>query len=106
MTRQPAPRSSLRFGEFEFAPGLRRLTRSGVVVEVSSRAIDILAALTDRPGEVIAKRELLARVWPDVVVAEAACASSRGRIAPSTGRRGRGRQVHHDRTGPGVPFPW
>ncbi|MDB5483136.1 MAG: transcriptional regulatory protein [Caulobacteraceae bacterium] len=72
MTGQPAPRPSMRFGEFAFTPGLRRLERSGVVVELSSRAVDILAVLTERPGEVIAKRELLARVWPDVVVVEAA----------------------------------
>ena len=62
----------MRFGEFAFAPGLRRLERGGAVVELSSRGMDILAVLTERPGEVIAKRELLARVWPDAVVVEAA----------------------------------
>ena len=72
MTGLSAPRPSLRFGEFEFAPGQRRLERGGVAVEVSSRAMDILAVLTERPGEVIAKSALLARVWPDVVVVEAA----------------------------------
>src|SRR5258706_7927102 len=72
MTGPPAPRPSLLFGEFEFTPGLRRLERGGAVVELSSRAMDILAALTERPGEVITKRELLARVWPDAVVVEAA----------------------------------
>jgi DNA-binding winged helix-turn-helix (wHTH) protein len=66
------PRPSIRFGEFEFAPGLRRLVRCGTVVELSSRATDILAVLTERPGEVIPKRELLARVWPRAVVVEAA----------------------------------
>jgi predicted ATPase/DNA-binding winged helix-turn-helix (wHTH) protein len=72
MTGPPALRPSVRFGEFEFAPGLRRLERGGVVVKLSSRAMDILAVLTERPGEVIAKRELLERVWPDAVVVEAA----------------------------------
>jgi len=62
----------MRFGEFEFAPGQRRLERGGAVVEFSSRAMDILAVLTERPGEVITKRELLTRVWPDAVVVEAA----------------------------------
>ena len=41
-------------------------------MELSSRAMDILAVLTERPGEVITKRELLARVWHDTVVVEAA----------------------------------
>jgi len=72
MTGPPPLRPSLRFGEFEFAPGLRRLKRGGAVVELSSRAMDILAVLTERPGEVITKQELLARVWPDAVVVEAA----------------------------------
>jgi predicted ATPase/DNA-binding winged helix-turn-helix (wHTH) protein len=72
MTGPPAPRPSLRFGEFEFAPNLRRLERGGAVVELSSRAMDILTVLTERPGEVITKQELLARVWPDAVVVEAA----------------------------------
>jgi DNA-binding winged helix-turn-helix (wHTH) protein len=72
MTYAPDLRPSMRFGEFEFAPGLRRLERCGAVVELSSRAIDILAVLTERPSEVITKRELLARVWPDVVVIETA----------------------------------
>jgi len=65
-------RPSLRFGEFAFAPALRRLERAGVAVELSSRAMDILAVLTERPGEVITKQELLARVWSDTVVVEAA----------------------------------
>src|ERR1700751_4012067 len=63
MTYAPDLRPSMRFGEFEFAPGLRRLERRGAVVELSSRAIDILSVLTERPGEVITKRELLASVW-------------------------------------------
>src|SRR5580658_8634820 len=70
MTGPPPPRLSLRFGEFEFAPALRRLERRGAVVELLSRATDILAVLTERPGEVITKQELLARVWPDAVVVE------------------------------------
>jgi predicted ATPase/DNA-binding winged helix-turn-helix (wHTH) protein len=72
MMGQPPPRPSLRFGEFEFTPALRRLERSGETVELSSRALDILAALTERPGEVISKRELLELAWPDTVVVEAA----------------------------------
>jgi predicted ATPase/DNA-binding winged helix-turn-helix (wHTH) protein len=72
MTGPAALRRSVRFGEFEFTPGLRRLERSGVTVELSSRAVEILAVLTERPGEVITKRELLERVWPDAIVVDAA----------------------------------
>jgi predicted ATPase/DNA-binding winged helix-turn-helix (wHTH) protein len=72
MTGQQALRPSVRFGEFELIPSLRRLERGGEMVELSSRALDILAALTARPGEVISKRELLELAWPDTVVVEAA----------------------------------
>jgi len=40
-------------------------------VRLGSRAIDILIALAERPGDQIDKRDLLARVWPDTVVVEA-----------------------------------
>ena len=69
---ESAPRTSIRFGEFKFAPAQRLLEHNGVAVELSSRAIDILTVLTERPGEVITKRELLARAWPRVFVDETA----------------------------------
>jgi predicted ATPase/DNA-binding winged helix-turn-helix (wHTH) protein len=72
MTDPLAPRPNVRFGEFEFVPASRRLERGGEGVELSSRALDILAALIERPGEVIGKRELLERVWPDTSVVDAA----------------------------------
>jgi predicted ATPase len=37
---------------------------------VGGRALEILAALVERPGELITKRELMARAWPNVVVEE------------------------------------
>jgi predicted ATPase/DNA-binding winged helix-turn-helix (wHTH) protein len=60
------------FGPFEFRPSERRLLRRGVPLTLGSRALDILAVLTERPGEVITKQDLIARVWPDAVVVEAA----------------------------------
>ena len=66
------PRPKIRFGDFEFAPAQRRLERAGVGVELSSRALDILAALTERPGQVVTKQDLLARVWPQATVVEGA----------------------------------
>ena len=59
------------------------------MVELSSRALDILAALTERPGEVISKRELLELAWPDAVVVDSAAHASLvdgGRLATGTVR--------------------
>jgi DNA-binding winged helix-turn-helix (wHTH) protein len=64
--------NSVRFMDFEFFPYQRRLERRGAAVQLSSRALDILRVLISRPGEVVGKKELLDRVWPDAVVVEAA----------------------------------
>ena len=39
-------------------------------VRIGGRALDILTALVERPGELVSKRELISRVWPDTVVEE------------------------------------
>ncbi|HVZ15078.1 MAG TPA: winged helix-turn-helix domain-containing protein [Bauldia sp.] len=39
-------------------------------MDLSGRAFDILLSLVSRPNEIVAKRDLLARVWPDVTVEE------------------------------------
>jgi DNA-binding winged helix-turn-helix (wHTH) protein len=46
------------------------LRRDGVMLPLGGRALDILIYLAERPGEVIAKQELLDRVWSDVTVEE------------------------------------
>src|SRR5258708_16886378 len=60
----------LKFGPFELSIGERLLRREGAVLPLGSRALDILIYLTDRPGEVIAKQELIDHVWSDVTVEE------------------------------------
>jgi predicted ATPase/DNA-binding winged helix-turn-helix (wHTH) protein len=60
----------LSFGPFRLAAGERLLTREGAPVELGARALDILVALVSTPNEVIGKKDLLSRVWPDVTVEE------------------------------------
>jgi DNA-binding winged helix-turn-helix (wHTH) protein len=60
----------LRFDPFELSIGERVLRRDGQVVPLGDRAFDILIYLADRPGKVIAKRELIDHVWSGVTVAE------------------------------------
>jgi DNA-binding winged helix-turn-helix (wHTH) protein len=60
----------LRFGPFELSIGERALRRDGQVLPIGGRALDILFYLADRPGEVIAKQELIDHVWPNVIVEE------------------------------------
>jgi predicted ATPase/DNA-binding winged helix-turn-helix (wHTH) protein len=58
----------LFFGPFVLSPRERLLTRDGVPVEIGGRSFDLLVVLTEQPGRVLSKRELLKRVWSDVVV--------------------------------------
>src|SRR3954466_4532018 len=60
----------LSFGPFNLIAGERLLAKGGVPVELGARALDILIVLTSKPNEVISKKELMLRVWPDVVVEE------------------------------------
>src|SRR5258708_4367631 len=60
----------VKFGLFELWIGERLLRREGVVLPLGRRALDILIYLAERPGELIAKQELIDHVWSDVVVEE------------------------------------
>ena len=39
-------------------------------MELGSRALDILIVLISTPNEVVSKKDLMSRVWPDVIVEE------------------------------------
>ena len=48
----------------------RLLTKEGAPLELGSRALDILIVLISTPNEVVSKKDLMSRVWPDVIVEE------------------------------------
>src|SRR5882762_5681125 len=59
-----------RVSAFELSVGVWVQRRDGVVLPLGGRAVDILIYLAERPGEVIAKQELIDHVWSDVIVEE------------------------------------
>src|SRR5688500_18010492 len=61
---------TISFGPFMLAVRERLLLRQGTTVDLGGRAFDILATLAVRSNEVISKKDLLAHVWPDVIVEE------------------------------------
>ena len=65
-----APRS-FAFGPFVLLPARQLLIKDGASVRIGGRAFDILTALVEHAGEIVTKRELFSRVWPDTVVEEA-----------------------------------
>lgn len=72
MTSHPGTHfpDTVMFGPFSVSALGRQLERDGVPVDVGSRAFDILLVLLERAGQIIGNRELIARVWRDVVVEE------------------------------------
>src|ERR1700730_2610702 len=59
---------NLQFGPFELSSSERVLRRDRVVLPLGGRALDILIYLAERPGEVIAKQELIGHIGADVTV--------------------------------------
>ncbi len=68
--RGPVSRDVICFGPFRLSTAERLLEKNGVRVRLGSRALDILIALVEHPAEIVTKKELFARVWPDLVVDE------------------------------------
>jgi DNA-binding winged helix-turn-helix (wHTH) protein/Flp pilus assembly protein TadD len=62
---------SYEFGPFRLDARKRVLWREGELVKLPPRALDLLLALVEQHGDVVAKEELLRRVWPDTFVEEA-----------------------------------
>jgi predicted ATPase/DNA-binding winged helix-turn-helix (wHTH) protein len=60
----------LRFGPFELNVAERSLKKANQVIPLGGRAYDILIALVEKAGEVVAKAALIAKAWPDVTVEE------------------------------------
>lgn len=68
-TGEEAERAIL-FGPFCLYPRRHLLLNGDKPVALGSRALDILLALTDRPGELVTKDQLVARAWPQAIVEE------------------------------------
>jgi predicted ATPase/DNA-binding winged helix-turn-helix (wHTH) protein len=58
------------FGPFQLLPDQRELLAHGVPVRLGQRAFDILLLLVSRHGQLVTKDELMAEVWPGMVVEE------------------------------------
>src|SRR4029077_7714406 len=67
---------ALRSPGYEFGPYRvdtvgRSLECRGEVIALPPKAVEVLAELVKRPGEVIGKRELMEAIWPETFVEEA-----------------------------------
>jgi TolB-like protein/Flp pilus assembly protein TadD len=74
--KMPASSEILQFADFRFdraGGGLFRRDDNGAFapVTIGWRALDLLAALIDRRGDVVSKEEIMAAVWPKMAIEEA-----------------------------------
>jgi DNA-binding winged helix-turn-helix (wHTH) protein len=60
----------IAFGRFRLYPSERLLLEGDKPVDLGGRALDLLIALLERPGEVVNKQELIARIWAGLAVEE------------------------------------
>jgi DNA-binding winged helix-turn-helix (wHTH) protein len=58
----------LQFGAFSLVCSRRVLLRNGVPVRMGSRAREVLYVLTENPGQLVSKSQIISRVWPHCVV--------------------------------------
>jgi DNA-binding winged helix-turn-helix (wHTH) protein len=56
------PKRVYEFGEFRFEQDTRILLQGGKIVPVTPKALELLRVLVERPGEVIAKEDLIKAV--------------------------------------------
>jgi len=63
--------TAIRFGAFCVHPKQRLLLEADQPVRLGSRALDILITLIEHHGELVTRRELMARVWPGMTVVDA-----------------------------------
>ncbi len=61
---------SYSFGPYVLVPDRQSLMRDHTAIRIGSRALEILTALIERPGELVGKAELVSRAWPNTFVEE------------------------------------
>ncbi|MBX3724896.1 MAG: winged helix-turn-helix domain-containing protein [Xanthomonadales bacterium] len=95
----PPPRFSYRFGTAEFDEARYELRVAGLPVEVERRALEVLACLLQRAGEVVGKDELLDTVWAGRVTVEKVLANAVAKLRRALGEANAAQIVTQARVG-------
>ncbi|MEM7444397.1 MAG: winged helix-turn-helix domain-containing protein [Pseudomonadota bacterium] len=69
---KPAGAGVVRFGTFELDTGLFELREAGAQVAVEPRVFDLLVFLAGNPDRTVTKEEVIAEIWGDRIVSDAA----------------------------------
>lgn len=79
----------LRFADCELDVEERVLRRAGATVDVDPKAFDLIALLARHAGQLVARETIVAALWPDVVVGDAAISQCVRRARVAIGDRDR-----------------
>jgi serine/threonine-protein kinase len=66
----------ISFGPFAFDPQSRLLWRDGAEIALPPRVLGVLEVLLERSGEIVARQDLLDRVWKDAFVTDTSLAEA------------------------------
>ncbi|HSW23660.1 MAG TPA: winged helix-turn-helix domain-containing protein, partial [Burkholderiaceae bacterium] len=87
-----APR--LQFGAFVLDMGRAELSRAGQPMALRPKALALLGLLASRAGHAVSKEELLAAVWPGVVVGDDSLTQCVAEVRTALGDRGGQSFIH------------
>ena len=93
-----------RFDECELDDRLHQLRRKGERIEIEPKAFDLLVYLLHRREQVVAKDELLDKLWPGTVVSEAALTRCIARAREAVGDDGEQQRIIKTQHGRGYRF--
>jgi TolB-like protein/DNA-binding winged helix-turn-helix (wHTH) protein len=57
--------TQIRFGEFEVNLRAGEIRKRGIKLKIAEQPFQVLAALLEKPGEVVTREELRQKLWPD-----------------------------------------
>src|SRR3954466_12553889 len=66
----------ISFGPFAFDPQSRLLWRDGTEIALPPRVLGVLELLIERAGQIVARQDLLDRVWKDAFVTDTSLAEA------------------------------
>lgn len=100
----PAEAGPVHFGDFELDEARFELRRGGVLVELQATPFRLLQHLLRERARVVPKEELLAVVWPEAVVSDAALSSALKEVRRALGDDGKAQRWIQTLKGRGMRF--
>ena len=94
------PDNVVSFGPFRLFAAERLLKKGDEPVLLGGRSLDVLIMLVERAGEVVTRKELISRVWPDVTVEEANLRVQINGLRKALGEGPWGRTLRRERSRP------